>query len=456
MNIILDPVSCNWRGQHVVRDSKRVTECQSVRRQRGTQLSGFLVHFSGIGGGEDLGEQRPSEIFLQDVDDKQAMKKIENLLVPLAGVFSDSHEPLADQALAIGLGCCLDVVAKVIHPRLEQAFFPGRLQCLAQTHKQQVFPFLQQEMQRADVLQINIFALAKSLRFKDGQSLLRDLLHEHAVVAFSGHRRMRVAQERAEAVTREVALAPAAFTRDRHDFLDVPRGERFDDATHGDDLRVFRAVGFLVCPAVFDVIKPEVDPVSACEERHEGSLLELVVQNGHVGFASGADREPSGGIPSGDRQRSFGGALAHAADANAPGKQLVSDSQETRTVSLDGGLERVVLVDVRVAVEQVLAWNTHVIKQQFGIVDAIQPHFMPVNGVDISINHALSRIMSRRSEKKKNPDKIKVPPEFHSSFKQYLVVEVLNSQAYSGAIYICRYEFYDGALMKSQVIRTTA
>ena len=76
--------------------------------------------------------------------------------------------------------------------------------------------------------------------------LFGDFLHEDGIVALGRHGGVGETEKGAESVGGEVPLAAAAFAAGRDRGFRVPGGDGFDGATHGDDLRVFTSVAFLI------------------------------------------------------------------------------------------------------------------------------------------------------------------------------------------------------------------
>merc|ERR550519_2071303 len=117
---------------------------------------------------------------------------------------------------------------------------------------------------------------------------------------------MRKPQECAESVTGEVALTPTPLPGDGHRFLEQPGGDGLDGAAHGHNLLVLRAVLVLERPSIFDVVQSKISSDYPRKKRHEGTLLQLIDEDGRVRLASRANGEASGGVPHSNGQTGLG------------------------------------------------------------------------------------------------------------------------------------------------------
>mmetsp|Transcript_36503 Transcript_36503/g.91503 ORF Transcript_36503/g.91503 Transcript_36503/m.91503 type:complete len:338 (+) Transcript_36503:596-1609(+) len=202
--------------------------------------------------------------------------------------------------------------------------------------------------------------------------LLAHLLQQHAVVALGGHGGMGKPDSLAQAVAGEVALSAAALAADGGDLLVVPGGEGLDDgAQDGQHLRVARLPDGDIRKRVFHRVEGKRQRVRARHKRQQRAQLQLVVHDGRVAGALGANTQARGGVAHRHRQRQFGHAERHGRDTNAAAQQLVCNSQEPTPLALNLAGKPPSVVHVGAAVEQGALGDAHMVEPELAIIYAV-------------------------------------------------------------------------------------
>ena len=163
------------------------------------------------------------------------------------------------------------------------------------------------------------------------EELFGDLLLNDAVVALSSDARVHAGDALAEAVGGQEALAAAALATRARRVLAVPRHERLDNATQTNH---FGMIGLaLVGEAILHVVERKVERIRLSDERHEGAILQLIVQYGRVRLARRTDAQARGRVAHRLVEQELDGAHGHRGDAHATREQLVGEDDEALAAS---------------------------------------------------------------------------------------------------------------------------
>ncbi len=141
---------------------------------------------------------------------------------------------------------------------------------------------------------------------------------------------------------------------------------------------------------VFDVVQAEIQRICRRNQRHNRSLLQLVVHDGRVRLAGFAHSQskivqvkihlrcisslPRGRVPHDIGQRDLRSAHAHGRNAHAATEQLVGQDEKATAFACDRAGEFTRFRHVRHAVEQVRPRNAHVVEPERAVVHTIDPN----------------------------------------------------------------------------------
>ena len=162
--------------------------------------------------------------------------------------------------------------------------------------------------------------------------VLTNLDHQDAVVAFCGQTSMCNRHVVAELVVGEEALTSAPFTADGGHALEVPAGHGFVDAAEAEQI-VLVSFGILVNVFTHDVHQTERH--RAREQRDQGVLLQLVVEDRSVTLASRAYCKTLFGVVNCNVHAGSCGTDTHACNAYSSGQQLLSCAKESLTYAFE-------------------------------------------------------------------------------------------------------------------------
>lgn len=144
--------------------------------------------------------------------------------------------------------------------------------------------------------------------------VLANFDHEDTVVALSRQSGMRDSQEVTELVYRKVALAAASLTADRGNSLEVPAVQSLIDTAKSQQgvLKSFR-----VLEDIFALHMQQTEADASSEQRHQGVLLQLVVEDRSIRLSSGTDSQTLLSVLDGDVEACAGATNSHGGNAKS-------------------------------------------------------------------------------------------------------------------------------------------
>eukprot|EP01137_Pigoraptor_chileana_P037394 Opistho-2@34399 len=186
---------------------------------------------------------------------------------------------------------------------------------------------------------------------------------------------MRKPNDLPKAIGRQVSLATAALAARRSNLLIVPRDHSLDGRAENDKLdRCSERRG--ICVLVLDIVECRRKGIRAREERCQRPLLQLVGENGRVADTALSDSKTRCSVACGDGEGKLCRTEAHGRNADAAAEQLISNGKEASAAAVDLAREHSGLGNIRVCVEERLAGNADVFKEQLAVVDTVAAHLV--------------------------------------------------------------------------------
>merc|ERR1711962_1962339 len=364
VTVVPHPVQCDWGREHGVSDAKAFTNCKSLRSKLGTEVGRDGLHLV--------------DVLLHDGGHIEGVDQVENGIHLLISLLHSQGHPVSDQPIGKGLGCVLDQVGLLEHPRGVGASLASSCHFLAKSSEELDLSLLKKAVKIGGVRKGGRIRLDHGwgVLAQVAQVLLGHLLHKDRVVTLSCHCCVRQPKESAEPVARKVALASAPLSAHRHDLFEQPGSSGLDRTAHGHHLFVFGTILLLECPAIFHMIQANVHSNNSRQKGHEGPLLQLVDKDGGVGLSSWSDSQSRSSIPNSDADGSLCSADGHGGDADPARQQLVGHRQEPCPSAANFGREFTLLTHVTISVQQSSPWHTDIVKAQLRVVDAVEAHLV--------------------------------------------------------------------------------
>jgi len=183
---------------------------------------------------------------------------------------------------------------------------------------------------------------------------------------------MGAGKVRSKLVNSQVAHSTTTLTADRHHSLAVPSHHSLDNAADTQKL-VFISNG--VFENVLRAVVHALESHGATQQRHEGVLLELVVEDRHCAVTFNANRPTLLCVLDRNVERSTGSSTGDSGNTQSTRKEAFGDLEETSLNAFDVTREYALFIDVTIPVHHIDSGNADILELESGVIDSVQAEF---------------------------------------------------------------------------------